>query len=201
MTNNFIDLSNINLKGKFLIATPSMPDNRFFKSVIFITNHSKNGAMGIVINKQTAHTFKHLLKNIDSTYDIQNANLGESVVNVSLGGPINSNNLFIIHSTDYKIKDTIQVCEDISMTNQPEIILDLSLGRGPKNALIGIGCATWEANQLEKELIEDSWIIYSHDFNYLFSNPPYKLYEELLENIGINKTNPALFSNNKKTLF
>ena len=38
------------LVGKLLLATPSMGDPRFRKSVIFICAHDENGAMGLVIN-------------------------------------------------------------------------------------------------------------------------------------------------------
>ena len=41
----------MNLTGKILISLPNMKDIRFYKSVIYICAHSKDGAMGIIINK------------------------------------------------------------------------------------------------------------------------------------------------------
>ena len=39
------------LKGCFLIAMPSLQDMRFAKTVIFICEHTADGAMGLIFNK------------------------------------------------------------------------------------------------------------------------------------------------------
>ena len=50
------------LDGQMLIATPTMQDERFARSVIYICAHSSEGAMGIVVNQPAAHiSFKDLL--------------------------------------------------------------------------------------------------------------------------------------------
>src|SRR3989337_2423181 len=38
------------LVGRFLVAAPSMPDERFQKSVVFICKHDDDGALGIIVN-------------------------------------------------------------------------------------------------------------------------------------------------------
>ena len=54
------------LEGKCLIATPTMPDNRFDKTVIYLCAHSEQGAMGIVINKPAIHLkFSELLAQLE----------------------------------------------------------------------------------------------------------------------------------------
>ena len=42
----------MNLTGQFLISMPSLQDDRFDKTVIYMCAHSKDGAMGIIINKK-----------------------------------------------------------------------------------------------------------------------------------------------------
>ena len=44
------------LSGKFLIASPSMLDPVFYKSVIYLISHRSEGAMGIVINQPIVQT-------------------------------------------------------------------------------------------------------------------------------------------------
>ena len=39
------------LKNKLLVAMPNMTDPYFSKSVIFVCEYSKNGAVGFIINK------------------------------------------------------------------------------------------------------------------------------------------------------
>ncbi len=40
------------LVGRFLVAAPSMPDERFQKSVVFICKHDDEGALGIIVNNK-----------------------------------------------------------------------------------------------------------------------------------------------------
>ena len=40
------------LAGRFLVAAPSMPDERFQKSVVFICKHDEDGALGIIVNNR-----------------------------------------------------------------------------------------------------------------------------------------------------
>src|SRR5262245_52893795 len=50
------------LDGQMLIAMPSMGDDRFARSVIYMCVHSTEGAMGIVVNQPAAHiSFADLL--------------------------------------------------------------------------------------------------------------------------------------------
>ena len=42
----------MNLTGQILISMPSLQDERFEKTVIYMCAHSKDGAMGIIINKK-----------------------------------------------------------------------------------------------------------------------------------------------------
>ena len=39
------------LKGQFLVAMPSMGDERFRESVIYLVGHGDEGAMGLMINQ------------------------------------------------------------------------------------------------------------------------------------------------------
>src|SRR5215213_3240003 len=39
------------LRGKLLVASPALVDPNFARTVVFITEHSEDGAMGIVLNR------------------------------------------------------------------------------------------------------------------------------------------------------
>lgn len=192
-----IDL-NEPLVGKFLISSPAMGDNRFFKSVIFIAQENDGGSMGVVINKASAHTFNHIVKSVSPDINTNEMPINNSNINISLGGPVSPNNLFIIHTNDYKMEHTIDIQHSLAMTNQPQIIIDLYNNNGPKNALIGIGCSTWEKGQLKHEINNHMWIMLPFSFNNLFYSLPHnKLYDSMLNDIGINNTNPAMIISNK----
>ena len=158
MTNQIkYDLSN-SLVGKVLISSPSMPDNRFYKTVVLLTKYTPSGYLGIVLNKVSAHTFSHILKSI--SLDLTS---GQSVNNISttvvLGGPMNLAHLFVLHSNDYSIEVTEKIKDDIYLTNSTEVLVDMSQGKGPLDSIISIGCVAWSIGQLEEELKGQSWFI------------------------------------------
>ena len=186
------------LVGKCIVSTPAMPDNRFYKAVVFITSHNANGSMGIVINKPSAHQFIHIVKSVMNDFDEKTLIMADQKVSIVLGGPANPNNLFILHSNDYKMKDTSVVTDKLNMTNQPSIITDLAKATGPKQSIISIGCSTWVAGQLEKELATDSWVIADMSLEQVFNIQANKLHDELSHVIGINTNNSAFFASSDK---
>ncbi len=187
------------LKGKLLVASPSMSDNRFYKAVILITNHDEKGAVGVIINKNSAHKFVHIIKSIDANYDESRINLGDQQINIVLGGPVNSNSLFIIHSPDYKVRDTQKITDTIHMTNQLNILSDLANNNGPKKSIISIGCAMWKTNQIEQELFSDSWFISDLNENLVFDIQVNQMYDNVFSTLGFRsfENNSALFISNK----
>jgi len=181
--------------GKLLISSPAISDNRFYKSVILITNHNKNGATGVVLNKISAHKFSHIIKSINTNIDENSTDLGEQNISIVLGGPVNANSLYIIHSNDYHRADTQKITDSIYMTNHSSIIEDIAKKSGAQNSIISIGCATWTANQLEYELLGNIWFITEAEKSSIFEIPTIKLYDELFKKTGFkeNENNPAMF--------
>jgi len=51
-------------KGIFLVATPSMQDPRFRRSVVLLLEHGENGTLGLIINKITEISLAQLLPNL-----------------------------------------------------------------------------------------------------------------------------------------
>src|SRR6185437_14654467 len=89
------------LDGQMLIATPTMQDERFSRSVIYVCAHSSEGAMGIIVNHPAPHiSFPDLLVKLDV---IPAANLIElptsaGGVKVLKGGPVETERGFVLHS-------------------------------------------------------------------------------------------------------
>ena len=47
----------MDLTGKIIVSMPSLEDERFFKTVIYMCAHSSEGSMGIIINKKIDYDF------------------------------------------------------------------------------------------------------------------------------------------------
>ena len=59
------DSLSINLTHHFLIAMPSLEDETFAKSVVYVCEHSERGAMGLVINKPSDLSMEGLFEKVD----------------------------------------------------------------------------------------------------------------------------------------
>ena len=90
------------LEGQLLIATPAITDERFFKSVIFICSHDKNHAMGLVLNKINQNVDFKIFCDLMSI-NTKNINTNK---NIRIGGPMDTNRGFVLHSNDHVLPDT-----------------------------------------------------------------------------------------------
>jgi hypothetical protein len=93
------------LKGQLLIATPAMRDPRFEHAVILMVRHGQDGALGIVINRPLGEQPLADLLAALGAKDI--AAVGS--VRVFLGGPVQPEIGFVVHSSGYHRPDTIAV--------------------------------------------------------------------------------------------
>src|ERR1700694_960200 len=90
------------LDGQMLIAMPTMGDDRFARSVIYVCAHSTEGAMGIVVNQPAPHiSFSDLLVQLDVIPAADLLQLPGAVegAKVLKGGPVANQRGFLLHST------------------------------------------------------------------------------------------------------
>jgi len=156
----------MNLTGHLLISMPSLYDERFYKTVIYICAHSKDGAMGIIINKKIDYDlYPDLLKQLGIDKPLLNKKLL-----IRYGGPIESSRGFVLHTDEVIQKETLTIDKGIALTSTYEFFENLSKGKGPKNSILALGYAGWAPGQIEKEIIESSWVTLSTDSKFLFDD-------------------------------
>ena len=144
-----------NLLGKLLIAMPDMGDPRFEHSVIYICAHSKEGAMGLIVNKpQSKLRFSKLLEQLDISAD------GDvKDVRIHYGGPVEMARGFVVHTSDYRSEmGTLDVDGRIGMTATIDVLEDIAKGDGPATSMLALGYAGWGAGQLEGEIKRNGWL-------------------------------------------
>ena len=99
---------------------------------------------------------------------------------------------FLLHSKEYQIKNTtLKINEHFSLTNDTKAISDVYKGKGPVSSLFMLGYAGWSPGQLEKEIMEDSWLVTNADPELVFNSSFSDKYNLSLEVLGIEN---AFFS-------
>ena len=111
------------LTGQLLVAMPGMADTRFQQSVVFLCNHSEDGAMGLIVNKPEAGiTFAKLLDQMGIS-----VSPAARDVRVYFGGPVDHQRGFVLHSNDYASDNgTLDVDDNYRMTATVEVLEDLA---------------------------------------------------------------------------
>lgn len=182
------------LEGQFLVAMPGMPDKRFARSVIYVCAHSKDGAMGIVVNDPATHiSFADLLNQLD-VIDTEVAPLPQSVseIQVFRGGPMETGRGFVLHSEDYFLeKSTLPIEDGICLTATLEILKAVAHGRGPEKLLMALGYSSWGPGQLEGELQSNGWLNCPAESSIIFEGDLDTKYDRAMAILGVD---PAMLS-------
>jgi len=178
------------LDGQMLIAMPSMGDDRFARSVIYMCVHSTEGAMGIVVNQPAAHiSFADLLVQLEVVPAAELIQLPSRAggVQVLRGGPVDTQRGFVLHSSDFFLENsTVPIDEGISLTATLDILKAIARGEGPQSAILALGYAGWAPGQLENEIQHNGWLHCSADSELIFGQDTDGKYERALKKIGID---------------
>jgi len=186
------------LQSQLLISMPGLEDPYFTQSVTLICQHNEDGCFGLTINKPIEITIDEVLKQleIDSEQPVTNAakikytQLNKSVSPKSLpalrGGPVQTEQGFVIHDSDAKWENTLSINDDLSVTASRDILIDIAAGKGPENYLLTLGCASWMGGQVESEIMDNSWLNCPVDKKIIFDMPFEQRWQGAADTLGIN---------------
>ncbi len=174
-TNNF-------LTEQCLIAMPALEDPNFSQTVTYLCQHSAEGALGIVVNRPLNMPLKEILDSMEITIEDQSV----AEIPVFLGGPVQPERGFILHSPIGAWEGTLTVGHDIGLTASRDILTAIANGTGPEKILVALGYAGWGAGQLEQEIMENAWLTVPADSEILFDLPPAERWKAAAARIGIN---------------
>ena len=173
-------------KGHFLVAMPGLIDLNFYQSVVCICEHTREGAMGIIVNY--VHPF---LTTKDLFDELKIESLPEAKKRpVHLGGPVHTEEIFMLHGPPF-YDDSLVLTDALALTNTLESLRAVAEGRGPQKTLISLGCAGWGPGQLEAEMKENSWVSCPVSEEVVFSLEPEGRWKAALKLLGID---PVLLS-------
>lgn len=167
------------LSGKLLIAVPGLEDTNFRHSVILVCEHSKEGAFGIILNRILMNSFIPLLK----AFDIKKTSVD---MPIHFGGPVRPEQGYVIYQPFDRKYGALKIGRNIALTASKEVLHDIAAGKGPKQYFFALGFAGWSANQLEEELIMDSWLVAPLDTAVIFNLPVGDRWRHAASTIGVD---------------
>ena len=156
---NFDILYNINntskpSKGKVLLAVPFLQGYYFSRSIVLLTEHDKNGSMGLVLNKPLDLNINQLLKEGTSLETI----LGN--YKLCCGGPVSPDRLFYLHKFA-SIPGAVEIKDNLFLGGDFEVLQHIAgTMEHPEDYIrFFIGYSGWSPGQLKEEITDNSWVV------------------------------------------
>jgi putative transcriptional regulator len=165
------------LKGKLLVATPSLLDPNFFRTVVFMVEHTDEGAAGVVINRPSD---TQLTSSPLEEWD----GVAADPALVFVGGPVMPGAAVCLAKTrPNECPDGFQpVLDGVG-------VLDIGreyeeLRPAVDRVRVFVGYAGWTAGQLEDEIEEGAWYVLDADPEDVLSSEPGALWRFVLKRQG-----------------
>jgi len=174
---------NINLKDSFLVAMPNLKDSEHKDALIYLCHHGEYGSMGIILNKAYDMDLKTMLGHLDIS-----ANEHMSNQDVFRGGNIQSDRGFVLHpfAQDNDYIASYKASDELSLTSSTDILEDMALGKGPKQAIIALGYISWAPGKLESEIMDNLWLNCPSSLEVIFNVNSKDKMQAAASLIGVN---------------
>jgi len=170
------------LAGQFLVAEPSMPDPRFAETVILMISHNAEGALGLIVNRRLG-----VIEIADLLMELGRPSEGaEGKIDLFLGGPVEPERGFILHSADSIPDYSNPVGDDFAVTGMPDILTRIAEGDGPRDSLFALGYAGWGPGQLESEIRRRDWFAAAADPDFVFTDEPAETWQRVMDRRGVD---------------
>lgn len=162
-------------KGKLLISEPFLLDYYFKRSVILLVEHNDEGSFGVIMNKPLKTNFSEVVKDFP-----------EFDAPLYLGGPVQNENLFFIHTLGDKIEHSNEIIEGLYWGGDIEQVKEMITLKliEPENIRFYIGYSGWSPKQLNNELKRNSWVVSRTSSSNLMQAKPEILWDSSLKNLG-----------------
>ena len=171
------------LANHFLIAMPDLAGSYFAQSVSYICEHNEEGAMGFVINHPMDISIAELFDQVDIKHL---PNFTNSQQQILYGGPVEPERGFVLHTGGPSWSASMPVTPELSVTTSFDILEAIGNNEGPDSFILALGYAGWGAQQLDNEMMENSWLSSPANNELLFSNNCSDCWQQAAKLIGID---------------
>jgi putative transcriptional regulator len=179
MSGNILDLDPDNklapARGRLLVSGPYLPDPYFRRTVVLLCEHNEEGSFGFVLNRHMELDVNDLMENMPPVAS-----------RVSIGGPVQSGELYYLHTLGPHVSGSKEVVDGVFMGGDYDQLRSI-LRTDPKLAKhvrFFVGYSGWELGQLEKELEQRSWLITHADKRRIMNTKIEDLWADTLRGMG-----------------
>ena len=161
--------------GDVLISEPFMNDFYFRRSVILLIDHNEEGSLGVIFNKRLTIPFNEIVQGFP-----------EFNADVYLGGPVETDRIFFIHTVGEMIPDSHLISNGLYWSGNISVLksmIKMDLIK-PHEVRFYVGYAGWDGGQLREELKANTWVVGRFTAKQLLRTMPDKMWSDFVKQIG-----------------
>lgn len=161
-------------QGTLLISEPFLNDYYFGRSVVLLAEHNDEGSFGLILNKPVDIKLNEVIKGFPSE------------TKLFIGGPVKTDNLFVLHTLGNKIKNSMKILEGIYWGGDINTIKKMLIEKKIKDDQIRffMGYSGWSENQLETELEQHAWVLAQDNSINLLDYQPESMWKNIIKVMG-----------------
>jgi putative transcriptional regulator len=162
------------LSGQLLLASPTLADPNFARTVVLIGMHSDEGAVGVVLNRPSTVTIGEAVPLLDEDPD--------ALEPVFVGGPVQPTSIVYLAEFLDPATAGLLVLGRIGFPG-PDIGLQ-ELSESTERRRLFVGFAGWGPGQLDDEIADGDWIEQMALPEDVFTQAPEDLWSRVLTRKG-----------------
>jgi putative transcriptional regulator len=162
------------LRGQLLVASPTLVDPNFLRTVVLITEHNDDGAMGIVLNRPSTATVEEAAPELEAIVIPED--------DVYIGGPVQPTAIVVVADFERADDAGVPIFSTVGFVaagSEPSTVEATSI-----RARVFAGFAGWAPGQLEGEIERDDWFLEPARVADVFTPEPEDLWSEVLDRKG-----------------
>jgi len=162
------------LKGKLLLASPTLLDPNFARTVVLVAEHTDDGAMGLVLNRPAEATVAEAAPELEELVDAAEP--------LFVGGPVQPTSVIVLAAFANPTAAGLLISDDVGLLSAQADFADSVAAT--HRARVFAGHAGWGPGQLDDELEREDWIVQTPRPEELFAAEPEDLWSDVLTRMG-----------------
>jgi putative transcriptional regulator len=170
-----------------LLATPTLTDPNFSRTVVLLFHHDEKGSMGLIVNRPSERRLGEVL----AAAGLKSGDPAVPGLAVCQGGPVVTESGWVVFEGTDPRGQSFDLGDGMRVTGSLDVFKDLLKRRAARRMLFALGYAGWGPGQLDMEMEAGAWIPVGIDRSLLFEAPFDERWRRGFQAMGID---PNLWS-------
>ncbi len=170
--------------GKLLVASRSLGDPDFARTVVLLVRYDEKGALGLILNRRTDVPLSRVL-DLEAAKDRSDP--------VYLGGPVGPSAVFALLKSSTKMEKAENIFGGVYLISDKALFEQTISARPDPGAFhVYLGYAGWTQDQLRAEAQLGAWFVFPADAATVFNSDPDSLWLQMIQKteLQLAKTEP-----------